>query len=506
VRGGGRRGGGAAGGIGLTASADAECAQDTAELARLTAYVTDLRRRYDEQFQTGNRKETALQSRVDSLRELELDATKLADGDTPVTQRIRSLEQKLAASAERLEEVLLQRRTYEQVAKRLRDERTGLQPQLHSLERSLAAKTRDLEELIRLAHDAAHDKDSAKAELLQVEERLAVDRQQREKTLSDRQALWRVKQDMAASAVAQREAAAAAVAQHEEEPVASKWNITASSAMGDLSRRASDEDGGMTLDEALRKIKEVTGVSEVDDVIRKFSSQQETTRNLQAMTQEAQARIDGLTARIEATKVALEQHKYSAANAAAAPAAAAAASTRRVLDELEAQLAEANARYERLQQRQERVARLLVSIRAGSDHLAERLESVRCDVPLQPPGSDAAAVALAVCEVKLGHALHEMRDEEQAHLTSLSDPAKLASLSFPTLGEESQAVLNSTLRMDHLSVVDDEDAGDEDDEEDGPEEVLDRSAVKSTAERRITRKQKASQGTAAVSPRKLGAR
>ena len=469
--------------------------------------MTDLRKRYDEQFQAGNRKETALQSRVDSLRELELDATKLAEGDTPVTQRIRSLEQKLAASAERLEEVLLQRRTYEQVAKRLREERTGLQPQLHSLERSLAAKTRDLEELIRLAHDAAHDKDSAKAELLQVEERLAVDRQQREKTLSDRQALWRVKQDMAASAAAQREAAAAAAAAHAEEgEPESRWNLIASSTLGDLSRRASDEDGGMTLDEALRKIKEVTGVSEVDDVIRKFSSQQETTRNLQVMTQEAQARIDGLTARIEATKVALEQHKYSAANAAAAPAAAAAASTRRVLDELEAQLAEANARYERLQQRQERVARLLVSIRAGSDHLAERLDSVRCDVPPQPPGSDAAAVALAVCEVKLGHALHELRDEEQAHLTSLADPAKLASLSFPPLGEESQAVLNSTLRMEHLSVVDDEDAGDEDDDEDGPEEVLDRSAVKSTAERRITRKQKASQGTAAVSPRKLGAR
>ena len=469
--------------------------------------MTDLRKRYDEQFQAGNRKETALQSRVDSLRELELDATKLAEGDTPVTQRIRSLEQKLAASAERLEEVLLQRRTYEQVAKRLREERTGLQPQLHSLERSLAAKTRDLEELIRLAHDAAHDKDSAKAELLQVEERLAVDRQQREKTLSDRQALWRVKQDMAASAAAQREAAAAAAAAHAEEgEPESRWNLIASSTLGDLSRRASDEDGGMTLDEALRKIKEVTGVSEVDDVIRKFSSQQETTRNLQVMTQEAQARIDGLTARIEATKVALEQHKYSAANASAPPAAAAAASTRRVLDDLEAQLAEANARYERLQQRQERVARLLVSIRAGSDHLAERLDTVRCDVPPQPHGSDAAAVALAVCEVKLRHALHEMRDEEQAHLTSLADPAKLASLSFPSLGEESQAVLNSTLRMDLLSVVDDEDAGEEDDDEDGPEEVLDRSAVKSTAERRITRKQKASQGTAAVSPRKLGAR
>lgn len=463
--------------------------QDAAELARLTAYVTDLRKRYDEQFQLGNRKEAAVQSRVDCLRELDLDATKLAEGDTPVVQRIRGLEQKLTASAERLEEVLLQRKTYEQIAKRLREERTGLQPQLHSLERSLAAKTRDLEELIRLAHDAAHEKDSAKAELLQVEERLAVDRQQREKQLSDRQALWRVKQEMAASAAAQQAAAEAAAAQHADE--GSETEVL--SAAQDLSRRPSDEDGGMSFEQALRKIKEVTGVSEVDDVIRKFSSQQETARNLQAMTHEAQSRIDALTARIEATKMALEQQKYSAANAATQPATTAATSTRRLVDELEAQLAEATARYERLQQRQERVAKLLVSIRAGSDHLAERLEPVRCESPASSsPLGDAAMAALAVCQTKLRHALHELRDEPQVQVTALSDPARLASLSFPPLGEESQAVLASTLRMDRLSVVDDEDAGDEvDDEEDGPEEVLDRTAVKSTAERRIIRKTKA---------------
>ena len=422
-----------------------------------------------------------MQSRIDSLKELELDATKLAEGDTSVVQRIRGLEQKLTASAERLDEVLLQRKTYEQIAKRLQDERTGLQPQLHSLERSLAAKTRDLEELIRLAHDAAHDKDSAKAELLQVEERLAVERQQRDKSLSDRQALWRVKQEMVASAAAQRAQAAdaAAAARHaaEEREVVPEH---------DSSRRPSDEDGGMSSEQALRKIKEVTGVSEVDDVIRKFSSQQETARNLQAMTRETQARIDALTSRIEATKSALEQHKY--ANAATAPVTAASTSTRRLVDELEAQLGEANARYERLQQGQERVAKLLVSIRAGSDHLAERLEPVRCEVPASLPGRDAAVMALAVCQEKLRHALHELRDEPQAHETALSDPARLASLSFPPLGEESQAGF-STIRMDPIN-IDNDDTGDQDDEDDGLEEVLDRSAVKSTAERRVTRKTK----------------
>ena len=43
-------------------------AQDAAELVRLTAYVTELKRRHDDMKQLAARKETALQSRVDSVK------------------------------------------------------------------------------------------------------------------------------------------------------------------------------------------------------------------------------------------------------------------------------------------------------------------------------------------------------------------------------------------------------------------------------------------------------
>ena len=43
-------------------------AQEADELTRLTKYVTELRKRHDEMFQLANRKETALQSRVDSVK------------------------------------------------------------------------------------------------------------------------------------------------------------------------------------------------------------------------------------------------------------------------------------------------------------------------------------------------------------------------------------------------------------------------------------------------------
>jgi hypothetical protein len=251
------------------------------------------------------------------------------------------------------------------------------------------------------------------------------------------------------------------------------------------------QDGSMSFEAALRKIKEATGVSEVDDVIKKFSAQKETSKNLSAMTREAQSRIDALNARIEASKEAAEQLKYTGA----APAGG----SRRVMDELEAQLADAQARQERLQARQERVAKLLVALRAGAEHLAARLEPVKPDAGADSAGAgagaatsdapkgDGADATLAMCQLKLAHMLRMLDGDEAASRTALSDPARLAALAFPA-GEESTVMRRETTRMDALALSDEDDDEEPADDEDGEgmDEVLDRDAVKSTSERHRT--------------------
>jgi hypothetical protein len=244
----------------------------------------------------------------------------------------------------------------------------------------------------------------------------------------------------------------------------------------------------MSFEAALRKIKEATGVSEVDDVIKKFSAQKETSKNLSAMTREAQSRIDALNARIEASKEAAEQLKYTGA----APVGG----SRRVMDELEAQLADAQARQERLQARQERVAKLLVALRAGAEHLAARLEPVKTDASADgggggaadAPKGDGADATLAMCQAKLAHMLHMLDGDEAATRTALSDPARLAALAFPASGEESTMMRRETTRMDALALSEEDDDEEPADDEDGEgmDEVLDRDAVKSTSERHRT--------------------
>lgn len=232
----------------------------------------------------------------------------------------------------------------------------------------------------------------------------------------------------------------------------------------------------MSFEAALRKIKEATGVSAADDVIMKFTAQKETAKNLASMTLEAQTRIDTLTARIEAAKEQMESLKYSGS----APADG----SRRVMDHVEAQLADATARHERLQARQERIAKLLVSLRAGAEHLSELLEQVTADGAGGARGESIEST-VQLCHTKLVHMLTELADEQEAvAATALADPARLAALAFPA-AEESIVMRRETARMEHLAVSDEDDGeeAEDDDDGEGTQEVLDRDAVKSTSER-----------------------
>lgn len=56
-------------------------------------------------------------------------------------------------------------------------------------------------------------------------------------------------------------------------------------------------------EDAFRKIKEATGLTDVNEVIQKFMTQEETSNNLKHLTRETQAKIDALNEETAAAKV-----------------------------------------------------------------------------------------------------------------------------------------------------------------------------------------------------------
>ena len=119
---------------------------------------------------------------------------------------------------------------------------------------------------------------------------------------------------------------------------------------------------------AFRKIKEATGVSDVNEVILKITSQEATTENLITVTRENQGKIEALNQLRKQIKAHCEEIKYSGVGGG---------QHRKMVDSFEDQLANSVTRLDRARLKYERLSKIAISMKAGVGHLQDKLESFR---------------------------------------------------------------------------------------------------------------------------------
>ncbi len=198
-------------------------------------------------------------------------------------------------------------------------------------------------------------------------------------------------------------------------------------------------------------------MADVNEVIQKFITQEETHKNLLAMTKESQAKIEALTEQKSAVQERVQQLKYSvAADEGAAPSA-------KEDDER---------RSERQRVKYERLTKVLVAVKAGIQHLAERLEGVKLDEPPLVLTDENMVEVLAQCEARLRIVLEAIRQEEEALVRDMGE----AALHKPTSLPLEPPVINN-YRVRDIDAVE-EAVSEEEFEEDLEEEVVDRDALK----------------------------
>ena len=211
---------------------------------------------------------------------------------------------------------------------------------------------------------------------------------------------------------------------------------------------------------AFREIKEATGVADVNEVIQKFITQEETHKSLLAMTRESQTKIESLTEAKVGAQERVQRLKY-AAGSEQEPAAGQAGDS-----------AERN-KLERQRHKHERLARVMIAVKAGVQHLSERLEGVKLEgqAPMVLTDDNMVEV-LQQCEAKMRIVLEAIRQEEEALVRDMGEAALTKSHELPT---EPPIVNNCRVR--------DADGGEEapseeEFEEDLEEEVVERDALK----------------------------
>merc|ERR1711939_847533 len=238
----------------------------------------------------------------------------------------------------------------EQIVRRLKEECVGFDNQLHAIERTLKAKEHDYEELLLLSHDAYHAKEMAQAELHRFEQGVMGERNQRDKEVQEKKALVQQRVEMN-QRLEQREKL---LRQQQDLDRAGELALKTTTAMAELASSMSHNEAEeeklrmQEFEDAFRRIKEATGVLDVNEVIQKFLTQEEK----------------------EKMKSLVDELKYSAAGGAA---------RRQIGEDLESHLNEAQAKCDRNRGKFERIAKVLIDVKAGVDHIGANLSPIKLD-------------------------------------------------------------------------------------------------------------------------------
>ena len=380
------------------------------ELAKLEREISRMRRNHDTLKNAVDKKRGELKRLRDKARDLELESTKPNEENSPLTQKIRVLENRLDKAMIKYNEAQSIRRTYEQIVKRLKDERVGFDNQLAAIERTLQAKQHDYEELLLLSGDANHAKDVAIQEVERMRTTLSENRRTRERDLREKKDLVNLRHDMASrmenmEKMRQDLIAKAAGDLSEKE----EKNLKKTLVLNKITQQKITEENNKKQDMidvfeiAFRKIKDATGVSDVNEVIQKIISQEDTQNNLVELTKENQNKIESLQSEKQRLKARVEEIKYSGHGGG---------HRRKVVDEHEEKITLALASMDRAKTKFERLARILINVKAGIEHLSEKLDNVKDDGKQIVLTDDTIADVLYQCESTLTSLLQKLRSQD----------------------------------------------------------------------------------------------
>ena len=110
------------------------------EIEEARRSVAKLRRGFDGLKESRKKKEKEYDELKWQNHDLELEAQRPNEGDSPFSRKIRMLENRLDKAMIKYNEAQSIRKTYEQIVKRLKEERVGFDNQLGAIERTLSAK------------------------------------------------------------------------------------------------------------------------------------------------------------------------------------------------------------------------------------------------------------------------------------------------------------------------------------------------------------------------------
>merc|ERR1712110_677424 len=325
---------------------------------------------------------------------------------------------------------------------------------LDAMESDIRNTRAQLKELKAMHNDAQLSKEAAVNELRRHEETVYAERKKREAEL----------QKMQHERIEKRLAQRGSV-QQDELSAQEKAALTGEDQQQKIT----------TYEEAFKRIKECTGVSDTMEVVIRFENQGDTTRHLEELKKDNEKQIGRLREDKDKLLKEFEEMKYSGE--------AKLSSGQTMLEEFEGHLGKEDNRRDTADEQLQRASRILVQVKAGVEHLADKLHHLKASKGHVP----TAQIASTSDE----YVLDQLSTSEEKLLKLLEEVEFHASIEGKLPAYNTRVKLPQTQR-DLVYGDEDEDSG-----EDDPE-VASRNAIKkqsqfivdSKTKRRVPKKKK----------------
>ncbi|XP_018520248.1 coiled-coil domain-containing protein 151 [Lates calcarifer] len=312
---------------------------------------------------------------------------------------LRALENNLEKTQFKCKEAENIMTNYLKLKSHLQEESLTFQGQLDSLEAEILKHREELHNLKVMYNDAQLSKEAAKAELQQQEELLYKERKERERIITS----YRKK-------VEERKAQAEKVDRRTQR-TAMQPDELSSEAQRSTTRMAGEEEKAIsTFEEAFRRIKEATGVSDVQEIVERFISQKETHQHLEELKEENEKVLQQLKEQKELLNQQFQDMKYSGE--------AKLSSDQQMLEECEQQLQAQQQRCDAAKERLDWLVKTLSIVRAGVEHLADKLQHITLSedtvADVSPDSDEFVLELMTQCELKLQLLQEELQGKDLA--------------------------------------------------------------------------------------------
>ncbi|KAG7491599.1 hypothetical protein MATL_G00005360 [Megalops atlanticus] len=311
-------------------------------------------------------------------------------------QNIRMLENRLEKAQLKCQEAEHIMRSYLKLKAHLQEESLTFQSQLDRLEAEILRQRQELQELQVMKNDAHLSKDVAKAELQRQEELVYKERREREQVL----ACYKKQAEELKAHGERMERRAQRAAVHPDE-LSSEAQRSAT-AFGEEDRAIS------TFEEAFRRIKDATGVTDTQEVVQRFISQGDTRKHLEDLKEENERTLQQLKEERDQLQAQFQDMKYSGE--------AKLSSGQQMLKECEEHLEREQERRDAASSRLEWLTRTLSAAHAGVEHLSDKLQHIKLSQAtssqLSPGSEEYVLDLLAQSEQKLLALLEELQGKD----------------------------------------------------------------------------------------------